>query len=212
MSSQKSIIVALAAFMLLPNFAKADFVLDTGAPAGSSTFVLNTADYYAGEFNDTTGAAITGLSAYLTQGVGQPGDTFTFDIYANSGFTSRPNTRPAPLFTATGTFTTNGWNTTSVNWTPPSTGDYWLALQVSSTTQTKGLDLPGETSLTTGTMPALAFAFAGTSGQYSTSGAPGVGLEITESSPVPLPNSVWLLASGLLGLGLMTRLRRDARP
>jgi hypothetical protein len=201
---------AIAALFLAPGLASADFILDTGTPTGTGgPQVLNTAQWLAGEFAVT--AAETGqayaLSAYLTQGAGQVGDTFTFDVYAaGTGFTARASSRETPVFTATGTFTGNGWNFSSTDWTPTTAGSYWLALQVSSTTQTKGLDAPVETSASTGTVPALGFAYAPSSGQYTTTGAQPIGLEI---STVPLPPSVWLLASGLLaGLGWRAK-RRD---
>jgi len=119
------------------------------------------------------------------------------------------------VYSAMGKFTQNGWNTTAVNWTPTATGDYWLALQVSAPTQTKGLDLPGETSAVTGTAPALGFAYlgSGTNSEYTTLGAPSIGLEVTAASPVPLPPALWLLGSGILGLGSMVRRRRSgSRP
>jgi hypothetical protein len=105
--------------------------------------VLNTSQFVAAEFDVTTANdPITALSAYLTQGVGNVGDQFTIDIYSTSNFTGRSNQR-SMLYSTTGTFNTNGWNTAAMSWTPTSTGDYWVALQVSSTTQTRGLDLPG---------------------------------------------------------------------
>jgi hypothetical protein len=204
---------AVASLILIPGIASADFVLDTGTPNGSGApVILSTAQWLAGEFAVTAGQDITALSAYLTQGVGEPGDTFTFDIYSSAGFTGRSTGRNL-VYSAGGTFLANGWNSTAVNWTPTSSGDYWLALQVSSTSQTKGLDAPVETSAGTGTVPALAFAYlgSGTSGEYTTAGAPAIGLEVTES-PVPLPTSALLLGSGLLGgIGAVARRRRGPR-
>jgi hypothetical protein len=200
----------LTAVLLAPGMASASFVLDTGVPTGGSTYVLSAAQWVAGEFSVTAGTDITDLSAYLTQGAGSVGDTFTFDIYSTAtSFTGRATGRTS-VFTATGTFTQNGWNTTAVDWTPTTTGDYWLALQVGPTNSTKGLDLPGETSASTGTAPALGFAYlgSGTSSEYTTVGAPSVGLEVTAGSPVPLPPALWLLGSGILGLGSMARRRR----
>jgi hypothetical protein len=199
---------ALAAFLLAPAIASAEFVLDTGTPTGTGApVILSDAQSFAAEFQVTAAEeVITSLAAYLTQGAGQPNDTFTFDIYSNTGFTSRPSNRPAPVYSTTGTFTANGWNTAAVNnWTLGS-GFYWLALQVSSPTQTKGLDLPLESSTSTGTQAALAFASAGTSGQYAVSGADPIGVQI-QGSAVPLPAAFWLFGSGMLGLGAMARRR-----
>jgi len=203
---------ALLAVLLAPGIASASFVLDTGTPTGTGApEILSTAQWVAGEFSITAGQTVTALSAYLTQGVGQPGDTFAFDIYSSTGFTGRSSGRTL-LKTVTATFAANGWNTAAVNWTPTTTGNYWLALQVSSTTQTKGLDLPVETSASTGTVPAGGFAYlgSGTNSQYTTSGALPIGLEVTAASPVPLPATAWLLGSGVFGLGAMARRRRTA--
>jgi hypothetical protein len=201
----------LAAAFLVPGVASATLILDTGAPTGTGgPAVLNSSSWVAAEFAATAGEDITALSAYLAAGVDQPDPngsvTFTLDIYSNTGFTGRSTGRVLEA-TANGTFTADGWNTTAVNWTPTTSGDYWLALQVSSTAQTKGLDLPLEASSTTGTAPALAFARlgTGTSSEYTLSGALPVGLEVTATPPVPLPPAAWLLGSGLLGLVLLCR-------
>jgi hypothetical protein len=200
---------AMAAVVLIPGIANASFVLDTGAPTGTGApLSVSSSQFVAGEFAATAGDTIVDLSAYLTQGVGEPGDTFTFDIYSNTGFTSRANSRPAAVYSATGTFTANGWNTTAVNWTPTATGDYWLALQVGTSQNTRGLDAPLESSATTGTAPALGFAYAGTNGQYTVSSAYPIGLEVSDAAPVPLPASFLLLLSGVgaaFGVGLRRR-------
>lgn len=204
--------VLLSAFA--PGSAQANYVLDSGTPTGSGApVVLSTSQWLAGEFAVTAGQDITSLAAYLTQGVGQPGDTFTFDIYSGTNFTSTRESLLAPVFSTTGTFSANGWNSAAVNWTPTASGDYWLALQVGSTLNTRGLDAPVEASAATGTAPALGFAYfgTGTNGKYTSAGAPDIGLEVM-AAPVPLPPSLLLLASGLgLGAGARAVARRRRR-
>jgi len=214
--------VGLTAIAMLPGVASASLVLDTGTPDGSSgSFVLASSSWLAAEFTTTTAENITSLSAYLTQGVGEPGDTFTFDLDASSNFlNTRTNSRTV-IASATGTFTANGWNANSSGFTLSggasstnftlAAGTYWLALQVASPNDTKGLDAPGESSPTNGTAPAMAFADAGTNGQFTENGAPAIGLQIAGTPAVPLPASVWLLVSGLLG-GLGLGVRRRKRP
>jgi hypothetical protein len=213
---------ALLAVLFSPGIASAGLVLDTGTPTsntGAPVTLLNTSQWIAAEFDvASTGVEITQLAAYLTQGVGAVGDTFTFDIYSSADFTGRSNQRTLEYSTS-GTFSNNGgWNTAGVNWTPTAAGDYWVALQVSSTAQTHGLDAPGAGITTasatspSGTAPALAFAVAGTSGQYAveslTSPTTPFGIQVTET-PVPLPPAILLLGSGLLGfVGMKARRRR----
>jgi hypothetical protein len=203
---------ALAAAFLLPGIASATMLLDTGIPANPNgpAVILSASSWSAAEFSAAAGADVTSLSAYVTQGTGpgQPGDTFTFDIYSNSAFINTRSGQLVPLATATATYEADGWTTAAVNWIAPGTqgtsSDFWVALEVSSTTQTKGLDLPEESSNLTGTVPALGFATL-SGGKFTETGALPIGVEVTAASPVPLPPAVWLLGSGLLGLAVFAR-------
>jgi hypothetical protein len=212
----------LAAALLAPGIASASLVLDSGTPTsntGSPVSVLSTSQWIAAEFDvAATGVEITQIAAYLTHGAGAIGDTFTVDIYSNTNFTARANQRGNPVYSTTDTFSNDGgWNTVGTNWVPTAAGFYWVALQVSSTTQTRGLDAPGagittaSASSPSGTAPAVAFAVAGTSGQYvlESTSAPTTpfGVQVTET-PVPLPATAWLLLSGIGGLGTLIRKRR----
>jgi hypothetical protein len=216
MKTETTLMAALAIAALSPGLAFADLILDPGTPplTGTSAAVLNSSDWYAEEFSVSAGETITQLSAFLTQGIGNPNDTFTFDLYSASGtFLGASNgTREAVTDAATGTFAANGWNSVSVNWSNLTAGNYWLAVEVTSTQQTRGLDLPTESSASAASATAspLAYAFAGTNHQFATTGAPpDVGLQVTAASPVPLPAAGWLLGSGIVALIGAARRRRS---
>jgi MYXO-CTERM domain-containing protein len=199
------LLLALVAAFTVPSFASAQsFILDTGAPTGSLNPILNSTSSYGAEFAANAGQDITLLSAYLTQGVGQSGTSFTFDIYSNAGL--RENVGAARYYTSSyalsATFTGSGWSSAAANYVIPTTGDYWVTVQ---TTSGNTFDMPTESSATTGTVPALNFAFATTSNYYYTpSTTDPVGLEVT-ATPEP---STWALA--LLAVGGFAFLRRRA--
>jgi len=209
-SPRGGLLRALAAVGAVAAFAPcahAGFVLDTGTPTGTGgPLVLSSADSLAGEFYVTAGEDITALSAWLAPGTTASG-TVTFTVYSNTGTTGgaflggRSSTHVTEV-TGTAAFSgTTGWLTANVNWAPASSGDYWLALSVSTPT---GLDAPLETSTTTGTVPAIGFASAGTSNQFQ-SISNGIGLEVTA---VPLPAGAGLLLSALGGFGFWGRKAR----
>jgi hypothetical protein len=209
MKTKLILAAALTLAALEPGIASASFVLDTGTPpAGTASALLNTSDWYAAEFSVTAGETINSLSAYLTQGAGTVGDSYTWDIYSTA-YNFLGANRAAAVYSVTGNFTANGWNTTAADWTPTTSGLFWVALQVSSTGQTRGLDLVTESSTSTGTAPAIAFASATGSAsnpKYVLETTAPVGLEV---SAVPLPAAVWLLGSGLIGFGARMRRRRS---
>jgi hypothetical protein len=203
----------LAASVLLPGLSSATVLLDTGAPTGTTASVVNATSWVAAEFSATAGDVVQSLGAYLTQGAGSVGDSFTFDIYSNSNFINGRSTSRQLLDAVTATFTTNGWNLASTSWVVPTTSSYWLAVQIdnSSVSQSAGLSMPNEASATTGSVPASGFAYLGpnTGQKFVSAGALPVGLEVS-TSPVPLPAAVWLFGSGLAGLTAVARRRRTA--
>ncbi len=196
------------AALILPGRAQ-QFILDSGTPTSGTYPILSNSEWFAGEFAATAGETITQLSAYLTSMTGN-GDHFAFDIYSDNGgsFLNTRNSSLSPSLTATGTYSAPGWSSTSVNWTVPTTGNYWLAIE-GNTPGTRNLptfDVEEETSSSTGTEPALAFAYD-TGTQFKTSGAPPIGLEVTIPEPAVGP----LALLGLLVLSAWTKIRASCR-
>jgi hypothetical protein len=189
-STSSAAAFALALAFMLPSLGRAQLILDTGTPTGTTNYVISTASSIEGEFAATTGEKVTQLSAYLTNPPGDnyAGDFFTFNIY--SGLRTTGN-RITPVFTTTATYSGNGWNTaTGLNYTFPATGDYWLAIQGSST----GITYDAPSSSNTGTVPALAFASSSTSSNYYTTGTTDIGLRVTVA---PEPSTWTMLLGGL---------------
>jgi hypothetical protein len=201
---------AMVAALSLSAPARAQYLLDTGTPAtGASDYIFGASDFYGDEFYISAGETVTQLAAYLAPGTGS-GTSFNFDIYsANAPLTEdtvgRLNNDGYLLYTTTATFTGTGWNTASANWTPTSSGDYWLVIEASKPTS---LDVPSVVGQANGTAPAIAFAdSSGTGGYLTATTTADAGMQI---SAVPLPGAVWLFGSGLMGLGGLAGRRRAA--
>ncbi|HTR41699.1 MAG TPA: hypothetical protein VMH87_08800 [Pseudomonadales bacterium] len=198
-------ILVLAAFALSDRAGAQQFILDSGTPTSSTFPILNNSQWFAAEFSATAGQTITQLSTYLTSLTGN-GNNFAFDIYQDSysgiSFLGTRNAQLSPFleFTATGTYTGPGWSSTTVSWVVPATGNYWVAIQ-GNTAGNRNLpnyDVQEETSATTGTVPALAFA-TDTGTQFSSVNAPAIGLQVTATA-VPEP-ATWslIVVAGILG-------------
>jgi hypothetical protein len=201
--------VAFSALGLAPLIASAQsFVLDTGQPASNTSpapVVLSAP--YAAEFAVSANTQITNVSAWLTAGGAQPGQTFTFALYSSSSFTSLRFSNLSPLAndTVSPSYETAGWTSAIVNWNLATAGDYWLVIEPGSTSQ---LDLPQETSSSTGTVPALSFAKKNGSGTMTAGTGPAIGLEITA---VPEPSTYALMLAGVSLLAWIARARKPAR-
>jgi hypothetical protein len=204
---------AIAAVCLLPGIANASFVLDTGTPiinTSTAELSVTSAFFDAAEFAITAGQTVTSLSVYLNDtGADNTGATFTLAIYPLTSIPGAARNRTgagAAVDTVTASYGGSGWNTFATSWTPTTSGDYWLSVEVDSGNTAKGLELPEETTATlaTGTVAAINYATA-SSGVYTESGALPFGAQITA---VPLPTPIWLLGSAVLGLGGMARRRR----
>jgi hypothetical protein len=182
--------------------AKAAFVLDTGTPTGGSQLVLSTAQSFAAEFSITAGQTVTSLAAYLKPNTGNA-PSFEFEIFSNSpSFLTNRNPTLVYSVSFNGSSLASGWNSVAANWTPTTTGNYWLAILEPNTGTT--LDVQSETSTATGTVPALEFASTNTPGNRYNAFGTGIGLEV---NAVPLPAAAWLMLSGLGGLAASLRKR-----
>jgi hypothetical protein len=191
--------VATLAMTTLPNAAHAAFVLNTGAPAGSALpLALDATDFVAAEFSLGAGQTITAIQGYITQGISNPGDTFTLSLYSGS---TAPDVRATPVWTGQATYQTDGWNGLSnLNISGLSAGNYWAAFEIGSIDSAGGLALPVGAP-NNGATPALAYAFSSGDG-YQVMTGENFGVQV---SAVPLPGALLLLMSGMLGLGGLRR-------
>ena len=188
-----------AASLLMVAPAHADFVVDTGVPAGPQALLFDAGNAFAGQFSLAAATHVRAISGWLND-LGQ-GGTFTVALYADAD--KLPS---AVLDDAQATFTTPtgepGWNgARHLDWLLAA-GTYWVAFQVDVL---KGDSFSGSAPVQA-PQPLLRYAFDDGSGYHTVAGfAPGVQIE-----PVPLPGSFALLGGGLLGVTVL-RARRKAR-
>jgi PEP-CTERM motif len=185
------VVLALAAVFTLPSLTYAATILDTGTPTQfSAPLIISSNASVAVEFAVTQGETLQSLSLYLTpNSLSQPNGFVTLSLYSVN-LTNTAVVSPVTQFQLQ--YTASGWNTANVNYTIPTTGNYWFTLQTSGSNE---YDAPEEATQPTGTAPAIEFAQKG-SREYSPSSTVSFGIQVT-ATPEP---STWALVMGGLGL------------
>ena len=186
--------VTLLALTLGQQALADSLLVNTGAPDYSGTsLTLNNGQWLAAEFS-TGAATLTGINGFLDDnGLNQAGATFTISVYDNDPVNSVPLLN-SEEYSQQASFNQTGWNGLSgLNW-QLAAGNYWVAFEVGSNGNNDTFD---------GIMPTFAnntkLPLAMDYGNYYTSILGGdFGVQITA---VPVPASLWLFATGVLGLG-----------
>ena len=191
-------LVALLA-LILSNQAKADIILDTGAPDQTgSPLALDSSQWLAAEFTTTQLSQIDSLKGFINAvDVNQVGNSFTLALYGNTTNNASNNIpdTASEVFSQQATFAADGWNGLqglSVSLDP---GTYWLAFEVRATDTLQGLmpvyaPSPVQTAYNDATAN---FGYVPTTGT-----AYNFGAQVTS---VPVPPALWLFASGLFAMG-----------
>ncbi|MCV2353385.1 PEP-CTERM sorting domain-containing protein [Paucibacter sp. B2R-40] len=200
--------IALAAVLALSGAAQAASLIDTGSPDASKPgYVLDTANFLAVQFKADAAWQIDGLSAYLSGG--NAGEHFTVALYADSS-----SHLPGDLLASSlAEFSADGWNSSAaLNWSLPTAGNYWLALEGATKETIPGLPEPDGSFVATAgglSMPGLtAFSDGGLAGYQA---SPGIqfGLQVTGAVPEPTSYLLLLVGLGVIGVSRLKACRQQ---
>jgi hypothetical protein len=184
--------IALLA-MILAHQAKADVIVNTGAPDNTGNPIsLASGNWMAAEFTTSQSWQLSSIESYITGA--STGMTFHVSIYDNNTVNNLPDFA-SQLFTQQTAFNSDGWNgLTGLNYTLAA-GSYWVAFEVSGNDSLDGL-LP----VTVANPLAHLASYDGISNNFSpvSGSAYNFGVQI---SAVPVPSALWLFASGLIAIG-----------
>jgi len=193
-----NVAVIVIASIFLSHVASAQtYLVNTGTPTGGSFLEVDSIQSVAAEFNIQAGQTVTSIAPYLTQGIAQPGQFFTLDIYS-----TLPGRNGGVLdYTVSAQWETNGFTAVSTNWTPTVAGNYWVAVGNASG---NNFDVETLSSTNTGSPAALGYEYSTSSGSFTAAGAPGFGLEIV-ATPEPASWALSLVCVGALGVVYLFR-------
>lgn len=189
--------------------ASAALLFDSGTPNGSAvgSYTLGSMGWYAAQLS-LPNASLTDVKAHILGGTA--GETFTVALYTDDAATHVPS--GDALYSATATFTSDGWNGVSnlTGWDVTS-GLYWFAFEVRSGQTLGDGDIYSGGLLDKGASnPVLRTAFdttGGLSGYSVTTPTPlTIGVQV---SAVPAPAALPLLLSGLGLLGGIAKRRKQ---
>lgn len=197
---------------LIASLAQAATVIDTGTPSGfgGGGPILNPNQWAAGLFSIDTTYLITDVYGWIGSDFHGSGSGLTVTIYNNAGglpgteiYSARnPSTAPA---------SSQWFGVNQLAWPLPA-GDYWVAFEVRAPDDFDSLFMHGGGHGSGPPNPLTVYAFdLGTQWVIANPGDLQFGLQIHGSAlAIPLPQSIWLFGSGLLGLLAMTSSKKTA--
>jgi PEP-CTERM motif len=214
-SANRFVWALIAQASLFPAAASAATIVDTGpspniGPADPG-LTIDAGQFLAGEFTTTQAYDITSLSAFVRQFAACACDQLTanFHLGLATGPTTASGSTFTDLFSLPVSFTAApgaaDWATASVPNYFLAAGTYWIVASATLADSPIGLGMPFG-------VPNPLSAYASTTGSPNNWQPlnPTLGFQVEGDpvSTVPLPGTLWLLASGIGALATIRRRRR----
>jgi hypothetical protein len=172
-------------------------------------YTFDGSDFYAEKVGFSAASSVLSASIHVLNGTA--GETFTVALYDSTGTAGLPGNQ---LYSATGTFGSDGWNGVSgLSGWDVSVGNYWVAFEIGATDNLGSGSVTGAL-LDTGAPSPFGPAALNTGGfNYVLSPTQPLtfGVSLTDSAgaavslPIPEPGAALMLAAGL---AVLTTLRR----